>query len=313
MRSAPLVLASALAASLLLAGCSGEEAAEPAASGSAGSGTGAGAGSSTGLDVSGVEADEELAALLPADVAEAGTLVVGTDASYAPAEYIDEDGTTVVGYDVDLITAVAARLGLEADVQPADFTGIIPAIGSRYDVGMSSFTITAERLEQVNMISYFEAGEAYAVPAGNPDGVDPDNLCGLVVGVQTGTVEDEEMEATLIPECEAAGNPVEPLRFEAQSDVTTALVGGRADVMWADSPIIAYAVEQTGGQLEQLGDVFASAPQGVVVAKDDAELTEAVQAALQSLIDDGTYGEILAAWGNDAGAVETAELNPAVD
>ncbi|WP_129337118.1 ABC transporter substrate-binding protein [Cellulomonas endophytica] len=308
MRSTPLALVPALAAaSLLLAACSGEPAADGASSGAPAAGE-----EVVGYDVSAVEADEELAGLLPADVAEAGTLVVGSDASYAPAEFIAEDGQTVVGYDVDLITAVAARLGLEADVQPADFTGIIPAIGSRYDVGMSSFTINPERLEQANMISYFEAGEAYAVQAGNPEGVDPENLCGLVVGVQTGTVEDEELEATLIPECEAAGDPVEPLRFEAQTDVTTALVGGRADVMWADSPIIAYAVEQTGGQLEQLGDVFASAPQGIVVSQDDPELTEAVQAALQSLIDDGTYGEILAAWGNDAGAVETAELNPSV-
>ena len=80
----------------------------------------------------------------------------------------------------------------------------------------------------------------------------------------------------------------------------------------ADSPIIAYAIAQTNGQLEQLGDVFSSAPQGIVVSKDDTALTTAIQKAVQKLIDDGTYGKILAAWGNQAGAVKTAELNPTV-
>ena len=62
-------------------------------------------------------------------------------------------------------------------------------------MGISSFTINPERLEQANMVEYFEAGEAYAVPKGNPKNIDPADLCGLTVGVQTGTVEDEELDA----------------------------------------------------------------------------------------------------------------------
>lgn len=295
MRKTPLALLAATAVALSLTACSSGE---------------ANAGGK--FDPSTVKKDDAIAALLPERIATAGKLVVGMDTSYAPADYLDADGTTPIGYDVDIATAIGAVLGVEADVQSADFTGIIPAIGSKYDVGISSFTINPDRLEQANMIQYFEAGESYAVQKGNPAGVDPADICGKIVGVQTGTVEDDELTAK-IDECKAAGKPEpQPLRYEAQSDVTTALVGGKADLMWADSPIVAYAIEQTGDKLEQLGDVFESAPQGIVVSKDDPALTDAIQKAVQKLIDDGTYGTILAAWGNADGAVTEAVLNPSV-
>ncbi len=294
MRKTPLALVTAAAVALTLAACSsGENAGDK-------------------FDASTVKKDDAIAALLPEKVATSGKLVVGMDTSYAPAEYLDEDGTTPIGYDVDLSKAIAAVLGLEADLQSADFGSIIPAVGSRYDVGISSFTVNPDRLSQANMIQYFQAGEAYAVQKGNPKGVDQADICGRIVGVQTSTVEDDEL-TDVIDQCGADGKDApEPLRYPKQSDVTTALVGGRADLMWADSPIIAYAIAQTNGQLEQLGDVFTSAPQGIVVSKDDQALTDAVQKAVQKLMDDGTYGEILKLWGNEAGAVDEAVLNPAV-
>ncbi|HWJ85681.1 MAG TPA: transporter substrate-binding domain-containing protein, partial [Cellulomonas sp.] len=177
----PAVLtAVVLSSALMLAACStDDDTATPGGDGS----------SAASFDPASVAKDDAIAALLPEKIASSGKLVVGSDTSYAPAEYIDEDGTTPVGYDVDLAKALAAVLGLKADVQTADFTGIIPAIGAKYDVGISSFTINPDRLQQANMIEYFEAGEAYAVPTGNPKKIDPADLCGLTVGVQTGTVE----------------------------------------------------------------------------------------------------------------------------
>lgn len=258
--------------------------------------------------------DDAIAALVPEAIANRGKLIVGTDATYAPAEFLDEDGTTAIGYDIDIAKAIAEVLGLEADIQVSSFDAIIPGIGSKYDIGISSFTIRADRVEQVNMVQYFSAGESYAVPKGNPKDLDPADVCGLIIGVQTGTVQDDELRETIIPDCEAAGKPAPtPLQYEAQTDVTTALLGGKADLMFADSPIISYAIEQTGDKLEQLGDIFGTAPQGVVVSKTDEALTEAVQKAVQKLIDDGTYGSILSEWGVDGGAVTTAELNPVVD
>ncbi|MFC4555829.1 ABC transporter substrate-binding protein [Georgenia faecalis] len=265
------------------------------------------------VDLSGIEKVDEIAAMLPAAVAEDGTLDVGVNLTYAPAEFVGgADGQTPVGYDIDLAEAIALVLGLDVEIHHAEFASIIPAIGSRYDIGLSSFTITPERLEQVNMISNFEAGSAYAVAAGNPADVDPENICGTRLGVQTGTYQDE-LTTDMVAECEAAGETLEVLRYSSQSDVTTNLVGGRIDVMYADSPVIAYAISQTDGQAEQLGEVFDSAPQGIAVSADDAELTEAVQAAVQHLMDSGEYPALLEAWGNDSGALTTAELNPAVE
>jgi polar amino acid transport system substrate-binding protein len=303
VRSTPLVLATALALTLSLAACSSST----TTGGSSPSGSAAAT-----FDPTTVTKDDAIAALLPAKIKSAGTLTVGADTTYAPAEYIAEDGTTPVGYDVDLAKALGAVLGVKVDVQTASFASIIPAIGSKYDIGVSSFTINSDREKQVNMISYFSAGESYAVPKGNPNKVDATNICGLTVGVQTGTVEDDELTAAST-KCVADGKKaINPLKYAQQSDVTTALIGGKVDLMYADSPIISYAIAQTGDQLQQLGDVFATAPQGVVVAKDDAALTEAVQKGLQKLIDSGDYGKILTAWGNEAGAVKTAELNPTV-
>ncbi|MDM7853487.1 ABC transporter substrate-binding protein [Cellulomonas alba] len=301
MRTSPLLVAGALVATLTLAACG-----NGSSSGSSETGSTSGK-----FDVSSVKKDDTIAALLPDAIKSKGTLTVGSDTTYAPAEYIAEDGKTPVGYDVDLIKAIGNVLGVKADVQTAPFTGIIPAIGSKYDVGISSFTITAEREAKANMIEYFNAGEAYAVAKGNPKKIDPNDICGKIVGVQTGTVEDDELTKVITPKCTDAGKPApQALKYAQQSDVTTALVGGKADLMFADSPIIAYAVAQTNGKLEQLGDVFESAPQGIVTSKSDDALTGAVQKAVQKLIDDGTYGKILAAWGNEVGAVKTATLNP---
>ena len=263
------------------------------------------------FDLSTIKADEEIAAMLPKEIADKGTLSVGSDTAYAPAEFIDVDGKTPVGFDIDTVTAVAAVLGLEADVQTAAFDGIIPAIGSKYDVGISAFTITDDRTAQANMISYAVAGSQFGVPADNPEGFDPENLCGSTIGVQTSTIQDEELtEAT--KGCEEEGEePIDVVRYESQADVTTNLVGGKLQAMYADSPITAYAVEQTAGEVETIGEINDAAPYGIVVAQDDEELTEAVQAALQKLIDDGTLEKIFAGWGSEGVVVDEAELNPA--
>ena len=257
-----------------------------------------------------VDAVPSIAALVPPAVAADGKLTVASELSYPPMEFVAADGVTPVGLDIDIITAVAKVLGLEVDIQSATFDSIIPAIGTRYEVGASSFTITPERLQAVNMVSYFEAGSLLAVQAGNPAGVDPANLCGLTVGVQTGTTQQDALNAAT-GECVANGaKPIEILTYTSGSDVTTNLVGGKVQAMFADSPVTAYAVEQTGGAIESLGDVQASAPYGIVVAKGDMELAAAIQAALQHLMDNGILAQLADHWGNASGAATTSEINP---
>jgi polar amino acid transport system substrate-binding protein len=299
------VAATGLTLALALAGCttaSQDLGADPADSGDT---------AAEGFDLSAVAADDELAASVPDAVAADGKLTIGSELTYAPVEFVAADGQTPVGIDIDIAGAVAATLGLEADVQSSTFDAIIPAIGTRYEAGFSAFTITPERVDTVNMVSYFSAGSQFAVATGNADGIDPQELCGVSVGVQTGTIQQDEIEAISAACTDAGSAAVDVLPYDSQADVATNLAGGKLQAMFADSPITAYAVQQADGALEPLGDVTDAAPYGVVVAQDDTALAEAVQGALQKLMDDGTLSAIADSWGSADGVLDTAELNPA--
>ncbi|TDQ53568.1 amino acid ABC transporter substrate-binding protein (PAAT family) [Actinorugispora endophytica] len=292
----PYLTALPVAAVLALSACGGGDASDPE-------------------DSPVVEADEELAAMVPADLAEEGVITIGVDSEYPPAEFLDTDGQTVIGFDVELFDAAAAKLGLETDWQSAPFDAIITGVDSgKYDVGVSSFTINNERLENVNMVSYLTAGTQWFGLAGNPNDVDPDNACGRRIAVQAGTVQVPDIEARS-EQCEEDGEaPIEIQQFESQTQATTSVVSGQSDASLADLPVSGYAIEQTGGgKLETYGDQYEAAPYGVVTPKEDTELAEAIAAGYAAIIEDGTYGEILAEWGIGNGAIETPEVNPSVE
>ena len=112
--------------------------------------------------------DASIAALLPDSVTKDGKFTVGMDTSYAPAEFLAEDGKTPVGYDVDLVKAMANIFGLKADPVTANFDSIIPSVGSKYDIGVSSFTVTNERLDSVDFVTFYKAGSTWVTKKGNP-------------------------------------------------------------------------------------------------------------------------------------------------
>ncbi len=264
----------------------------------------------TGYDVSSVQKDDTIAAMLPESVTKDGKLTVGMDTSYAPAEFLAEDGKTPVGFDVDIVKALANIFGLEADPQTSNFDSIIPSVGSKYDIGVSSFTITEERMEAVDFVSMFKAGSTWVVKEGNPNNVDTSNLCGLKIAVQTGTTQEEEVNEAQA-QCKADGkDEIEILSTKLQTAVTTNVSTGKADVFYADSPVAGYAISQSEGALEALGEDVGVTKEAVAIAKGDTETAEAVQAALQKLMDDGTYGKILKHWGVESGAIDKAEINP---
>jgi polar amino acid transport system substrate-binding protein len=295
-----VAVAAVAATALVLSACGGDS--EDTAS----EGTGGGGGSEPS-----VSADEELAALVPESISEDGVITVGTDSTYAPAEFLDEDGQTIIGFDIDLFGLVAQKLGLEAEFETASFDSIIAGVGSgRYETGVSSFTINPERLEQANMISYFSAGTQWAAQADNPEGVDPDNACGLSIAVQRGTVQVDDLTARSAA-CEAAGDePITINQFEGQDEATASVVSGRNVAVVSDSPVVAYAVQQTNGQLELLGDIYDSAPYGYVVAKDQTDFADAIAQALAALIEDGSYEQVLEEWGVEDGAISDPTVNP---
>ena len=256
-------------------------------------------------------ADPALVAKLPAKIKSAGQIVVGVDATYAPNEFLNADGKTVEGMDVDLFNAVAQKFGIKAVWQPANFDSIILGVDSgKYDVGVSSFTINPDRKKQVNMVSYFNAGTQWAVLKANPKKVDPENACGLSIGVQKGTVQIDDLTARSKKCTDAGKKPITQIVEQAQSKVTADVVSGKAAAMLADSPVGLYAVKQTGGQLEALGKIYAAAPYGFVIPKSETAFAQAIAGALTSLNSSGSYKKALSTWGNDSGAISTFAVNP---
>lgn len=299
-RLAAVVAVSALA----LTGCT--DASQQAAPGSTETS------SAAAFDPTTVAKDDALIAMLPAALKDKATLEVGSDTSYEPAEFLDADGQTPIGYDIDMAKAIAATLGKKSVAHTADFSSILPKLGSVYDMGLSSFTITTERSKAVNFVSYFNAGSLWAVQKGNPKKISLDDLCGKKVGVQTGTVQEDPDVKDRSAACVAAGKPaIDIVSLKNQTDVTTRLVGGTIDVMSADSPITRNALAKTNGQLEQLGEIYDSAEQGIAIAKDDLAFATVVEKVMNKLIADGTYLKILEKWNNAEGAIKTAVLNPA--
>ena len=257
--------------------------------------------------------DPALAALLPAKIKSSGKIVVGTDATYAPNEFLNADGKTVQGMDVDLFNAVAQKLGVKVVWTPASFDSIITGVeGGKYDMGVSSFTINKDRMKQVNMVSYFNAGTQWATAPGNPKKVNPQSPCGLNVAVQKGTVQEQQDMPPKVAACAKTGKPVNLLIYAGQDQATAAVATGKADAMLADSPVVAYAIKQSGGKIAAAGSIYSSAPYGYVVPKSETAFAQAIASALKSLDTSGAYKQNLSTWGNEAGAISNFAVNPTV-
>jgi polar amino acid transport system substrate-binding protein len=289
------IVALAAAVALVLAGC-GNSSKDSA---------------SSGKDVT-TTVDNALAAKVPSEVKSDGSIKIGTDSTYAPSEFLAEDGKTVQGFDVDVFNLVAAKLGLKTEWVTSKFADIVPGVGSgKYEVGVSSFTINAERKKVANMVSYYSAGTQWATQKGNPAKIAIDDACGKKIAVQTGTVQETDDLPVRQKKCTDAGKPkITVDSYQSQADATSAVVTGKDDAMLADSPVAAYAVKQTNGKLETLGDVYDAAPYGYVLPKAQTEFAQAIADALKAIIADGSYQKTLAKWGVEKGAIATPAVNP---
>jgi len=242
------------------------------------------------------EADKPaLFATLPADIQRTGILRNGADFTYPPLEFTEADGTTYTGVDVDLANAVSERLGLKLVNTNAAFGTLIPQLQSkRIDMVFSFATVTEERMQSVDFVEYSQSGTAMMVKKGNPDGIKTiDDLCGKGVGVQSGAVQvpiAEEASAR----CTAAGKPpIEVTQLGKDAEVQMLLRNGRIAVDLLDSPVAAYSAAQ-GDEFEVIpNERYSVRPHGVMVLKGNRQLAEAIQKAIQGLMDDGTYAKIL--------------------
>ena len=295
-RSAAVLVSVGAVAALAAAGCASN------ASNEGGAGP-------TGTFSASASQQQSIADLVPDNIKSRGKLIVGVNVPYTPNEYVKNG--KVVGFDVDLVDAVAQVLGLTTDYRQADFDKIVPAVKSgTYDIGMSSFTDTKEREQTDDFVDYFTAGIQWASQKGH--NVDPSNACGLKVSVQLNTYEQQTELPAISKACTKAGKP--PLKIlpsESQDDATNNLILGRVDAMSADSPVTQYAVKVSGDKLQLAGDIREAAPYGWPIKKGSS-LVDAMQQALQSLMDDGTYDNICAKWGLQSGEIKTATVNGAI-
>ena len=249
-------------------------------------------------------------AQLPASVKKNGYITFGVDATYRPNEFKDAKGNPI-GWEVELVNAVAADLGVKVHYVVATFDSILPAIkGGKYDAGVSSFTDTKEREAQVDFANYFTAGIQWAAPKGK--NVDPNNACGLTVAVQTGSTEVDDLKAKSAACLKAGKKAITPLSYDAQDAATAAVVLGRANALTADSPVTADAVAQSKGKLVLAGAIYGAAPYGFPTAKGST-LVKAISLALNDVYKSGQYAAILKKWGVQAGAVSSFGVNGAIN
>lgn len=263
-----------------------------------------------------VTEDPEVASLVPENIRSAGTLKLVTDPTYAPIDFTDDAGN-IVGLEPDFALATARKMGLEMENGKADFNGIIAGLESnRYDASWAAFSITPDRTALVDMVSFMNAGTAVMTKAGGEGEITKEtDLCGLTVAVQTGTTQALEVMPKFEQQCTDAGlDPIDPMVVPQQDSANQAISSGRAQAMIADNSLVAYYAQVQP-------DAFAAVP-GILVEPaligvampriNDSQLAEAYRAAIQSLIEDGTYQDILDAWSLGDTAIETAEINPTI-
>ena len=221
---------------------------------------------------------------------EPGKLQVASDIPYAPFEFTEPGSTEAIGFDVDLVKAIAATPGIGiTDVefirQPFD-TIILSVAQGRFDMSASSFSITEERAQQIDFSDgYFTATQSVMVKTGS-DITSIDDLQGRKIGAQRGTT-GADLAATV--------QGAEVLRFEIIDDAFNALAAGRVDGVINDYAVSAYAAERRD-DFEIVDRNPTVENYGFVFSKENTALRDAFNAGLAEVRANGTYDEIYRKW-----------------
>lgn len=223
---------------------------------------------------------------------EDGKLTVVAELGFAPFEYMDEKTGEPVGFDVDVINAVAEKMGLTASYLPNQkFDTLVPIIkqGGKADVSIAAITITDERMESVDFSEpYLDSNQAIVVAKGSSETEETLNDASKQVVCQGGTTGDEWIGENLP---DAVRVPVD--------DVTAALTGvqtGLYQAMVVDLPVASYMLAQSFSDLQIVKEIPTGEQYGIAVSKDNPELTQAVNKALEDMKSDGTMKEIETKW-----------------
>lgn len=257
--------------------------------------------------------DPELTEMLPQSVVDKGRIDVAVDIPFPPMAMYDENNREI-GFDPELGRLIGQKLGIDVSLNKQAFDSVIPSLqAGRNDIIMSGMNDTPERQETLSFVDYTYGGFAIAVKKGNPEGITTQkHLCGLTVSVQKATVQGDLLRAM---DC-----GINVMELPSDLDAQTALRAGKSQAYTADAVVAEYVVATTddGNAFEIVRDPenpsgFNPVYSGIGMLKSETELIEAVQAALQALIDEGTYQEVLDRNNIGAYAVESAEVNQGAD
>ncbi|WP_304164559.1 ABC transporter substrate-binding protein [Lonsdalea britannica] len=259
------------------------------------------------------QADPVLTAKLPETIQQRGYIIAGTNPNTPPTTFYQEDNKTLAGREIDIFTAVADRLGVKVQWRDTGgFDNIIPGLKSgRYDVALSNINATLKRLDQVDFVSYFDASRLGVISRQDANIAPFTQLteaCGKQIGAGAGTTQLMRLtEASKA--CETQGKPpINIAVFPDRPSGVQAVVSGRTQMFFGPYEGLSWQIKQVKG-LTMSGQITVNdAPVSVAFPKG-SPLEEAVQAALNSLIADGTYRQILERWSIGYGAVTQSKRN----
>ncbi|MFE1441164.1 ABC transporter substrate-binding protein [Streptomyces sp. NPDC058739] len=270
-----------------------------------------------------IEKDQALHDMLPDQIKQSGKVRVATDVPYPPFEmFVKEGESELTGLDYDLGQALGGKLGVTFAFTPQKFDGIVPAIqAGKFDVAMSAITDNKERQQVLDFVDYSQSGSGILVADGNPAAIaDLNGLCGQKVAVQAATNQLDLLKTHQAACSDAGKKKIDIQTFPKDSDAQLALRSGKVVAQVLTKPAAGWVAKTAdGGKAFDLVDDpaapggYNASPNGIAVSKQLPELTDAIQKALQALIDDGTVTKIYDKYGVASIAVKEATKNAAVD
>lgn len=244
----------------------------------------------------------------PTTLVHPGTLTFLSDTTYPPQESIDPATQKAVGFDIDIATALAGKLGLNVTIVKTDSPQIIGALlAKKGDAVISALSITPDLQRQAAFVPYFQAGQSILVRKGNPAGIAGlADLCGKGVAVQVQSPEQNSLDEANGNECKSTHIVVHVYPTDLQAVLT--LKQGQADAALDDSPVAAYFVKQTPDQLELAGHPFKTNPEGIAVDPKNGDLVKALQRAMLAIYQDGSYHLLLTKWNLVDGEIPASQI-----
>jgi polar amino acid transport system substrate-binding protein len=260
-------------------------------------------------------ADPELAAMVPKEIRDLGTLTVPSQINYPPYEFYAADNKTATGLDIDLMSAVAERLELKVEFVNTTVSAIIPAVqNGRYPIAISALFDRVSDQPQADFVDYFVSGQRLLVRSGNQAGLTGwADLCGKRAMGTAGQPSLEVLEAQA-KTCAASGKPALDVQTAPGTSVRlAALKSDRVDAIPVESAVGIYLARNNAADYQTVGSVVSRAPLGIVFQKGALAWARAVQAALDQMRAQGAYQQILEKWGVADAAIPRFTINGAAD